>query len=228
MNAARLVTVWVTGVMVVAVAACGTTTPSATPSTSASAIASGLPVASASAAASIPATAAPASPAPTTGPAASAGASEAAEACPISPQTGRLPSDRLVDVRLSSIASADLVTFVFGEMSLPEPPQGVSEGALQAAVPPYTEGASGRPIDVAGEHIAQIRFAGMSLSNDVGEPTYEGPNDLVPTMTVLKSVVLFDMSEGVIGWYLGYDGNGCLTLSSTRTSVTVAIDHPRS
>jgi hypothetical protein len=38
----------------------------------------------------------------------------------------------------------------------------------------------------------------------------------------------YDMSEGVIGWYIGYDGNGCVTLTSDATHVMVAIDHPGS
>jgi hypothetical protein len=164
-------------------------------------------------------TSAPTSAAPTTAP-------PAAGACPIAPQTGRLPSDRITDVIISTSGTADLVTFVFGNMSVPEPPQGASEGSLEAAEPPFTEGASGLPIDVGGEHVAQIRFSGMSLMNDVGEPTYDGARDFRPDLTALKTVVSYDMFEGIVGWYLGYDGNGCVTLSSNETSVTVVIDHP--
>jgi hypothetical protein len=111
-------------------------------------------------------------------------------------------------------------------MSVPEPPQGVSEGTLETAVPPYTQGASGLPVDVTGEHVAQIRFSGMSIVNDVGEPTYDGTMDLRPNLTALRTVVNYDMFEGIVGWYIGYDGNGCVTLTSDATSVTVVIDHP--
>ena len=34
------------------------------------------------------------------------------------------------------------------------------------------------------------------------------------------------MSEGVVGWYIGYDGNGCVTLTNDGSDVIVAIDHP--
>jgi hypothetical protein len=195
------------------VSGCGESTATTTPAT-----------ATASAA---PATAepsiAPASASPSVAPAT---ASPAAEACQIVPQTGRLPSDRMTDVVISSSGTADLVTFVFGNLSLPEPPQGVSEGSLDVAVPPFTQSASGLPIEMTGEHVAQIRFSGMSIVNDVGEPTYDGTMDFRPDLTALKTVVNFDMFEGVVGWYIGYDGNGCVTLTSDATSVTVAIDHP--
>jgi hypothetical protein len=113
-------------------------------------------------------------------------------------------------------------------MSLPEPPQGASEGTLEAAEPPYTGGASGLPIEVLGDHVAQVRFSGMSLSNDVGELTYDGPLEFRPDLPAIKTVVDYDMSEGVIGWYIGYDGNGCVTLTSDANHVIVAIDHPAS
>ena len=195
------------------VSACGGPTPTAAPATETS---------STPPATTEPSTA-PATASPSVAPAT---ASLAAEVCQIAPQTGRLPSDRMTDVVISTSGTADLVTFVFGNLSVPEPPQGVSEGSLEMAVPPYTQSASGLPIDVSGEHVAQIRFSGMSIVNDVGEPTYDGTMDFRPAMTTLKSVVNFDMFEGVVGWYIGYDGNGCVTLTSDATSVTVAVDHP--
>jgi len=209
----------VAGVALIA-AACSTTTPPTLPSNG--------PTAS-----SAPATAAPSSAEPSTEPTASATTASSPTAsaapptaCAIEPQSGRLPSDRMTNAVVSTSAGADLVTFVFGDLSLPQPPQGASEGSLEAAEPPYTEGASGLPVDVTGEHVAIVRFTGMSLSNDVGQPTYDGTMDFRPDLAALRTVVNYDMSEGVIGWYIGYDGPGCITLSSDARSVTVAIDHP--
>jgi hypothetical protein len=209
-----LMFVAVTGLVVTA---CGGPTPTAP--------------ATASTAPSSPSTA-PATTEPSTAPVSASPSAElpasssGAEACEISPQAGRLPSDRMTDVRISTSGTADLVTFVFGNLSLPEPPQGVSEGSLDEAVPPFTQSASGLPIDVTGQHVAQIRFSGMSIVNDVGEPTYDDTMDFRPDLTALKSVVNFDMFEGVVGWYIGYDGDGCVTLTSDATSVTVVVDHP--
>lgn len=199
-------------------AGCGPTSssPSATAGSSVSAAPSASATATIAPSASIPPTPAPS---PTVAP-------STAEACPIAPQTGRLPSDRMTNVVISSSATADLVTFVFGNFSVPEPPQGTSDGSLEAAVPPYTQAASGLPVQVDGEHVAQIRFSGMSLMNDVGQPTYDGPLDFRPDLPALRTVVNYDMFEGVVGWYIGYDGVGCVTLTSDATSVTVAIDRP--
>ncbi len=189
-----------------------------------------LPPSSPTAVASAPIvpSAAPASDAgPTPTPTPTPTPSPTLEACQIAPQTGLLPSDRVTDVVVSTSATADLVTFRFGNPSLPVPPQGSSKGSLEAAIAPYTHAASGLPIDVTGEHVAIIRFTGMSIVNDVGEPTYDGPMDFRPQfLPALRTVVNYDMSEGVVAWYLGYDGNGCVTLTSDATSVTAVIDHP--
>ena len=196
-------------------AGCGSSTSTGRPSPSTA------PSSSTAATTDAP-TPAPTTPTPTASPAPTA---SEADACPIEPQTGRLPSDRLTDVVISTSPTADLITFVFGNMSLPEPPQGSSTGSLEAATPPFTEGASGLPIDVDGEHVAQVRFSGMSIVNDVGEPTYDGRKDFRPDLPALKAVVNYDLSEGVVGWYVGYDGPGCVTLSAVGNEIVLAIDH---
>jgi hypothetical protein len=76
-----------------------------------------------------------------------------------------------------------------------------------------------------GEHVLVLRFSGMSLANDVGQPTYDGPVELKPGFAALKHAVLFDASEGQIGWYIGYDGPGCVTLGRNGQDVTIAIAH---
>ena len=201
------------------VVACGASTPS-TPS---SAAASGPPSSPAPSGGSSPAASFPPVVTPSTGPGASA---SAAAACPIEPQTGRLPSDRLVDVVISQGEGADLVTFVFGDSSLPTPPQGFSNGSLDVAIPPFAEGGSGLPIKVDGERVVSVRFTGMSLSNDLGQPAYEGRTDFRPDLAALRTVVNFDRFEGAMGWLIGFDGGGCVTLSSDRRSVSVSIAHP--
>ena len=201
--------------LVLLVAACGVTTLSTSPFTTASPTPNSTPT-PISTIVLPPASA-------TAGPGASA---PAPTACPIEPQTGRLPSDRLVDVVISSSGSADLVTFVFGDSSLPTPPQGTSKGSLDVAVPPYAEGGSGLPIKVDGERVVSVRFTGMSLSNDLGQPAYEGRTDFRPDLAALRTVVNFDRFEGAMGWLIGFDGGGCVTLSSDRRSVSVSIAHP--
>jgi len=183
-----------------------------------------------------------ASPSPVTGPSATptaspsvdpsaspdpsaSGSAVSSEPCPVDTQNGRLPSDRLVDVQVSSTDSADVVTFVFGEPSSLAPPQGASDGLLEAAQPPYAEGASGQPIDVDGEHVVFVRFQGMTLYDDAGTATYDGPRRVPAGGTALRTVVNSEGFEGVSGWYIGYDGPGCVTLASDARSVSVVITH---
>jgi hypothetical protein len=140
------------------------------------------------------------------------------------PQTGVLPSDRFVNVKVAAGATADRLTFVFGNASLPGPAS-PPQGTLEVARPPYTEAGSGAPIAIEGQHVVQVRFTGMSLSNDVGQPTYNGPSEVTPDLVALQNAILFDASEGVIGWYVGYDGSGCLTLVRESNEVMLVIGH---
>lgn len=198
-------------VVALVVVACGPTAPSTAPSTTPSA----APVVSA---------APTASPIPTVSPSPVVSPSVAI-ACPVAAQTGLLPSDRVTDMKASSGASADTLTFVFGPASLGSP-AGAAKGSLAAAKPPYTSAGSGAALDVVGQRVIQIRFTGMSLQNDAGEEIYKGPQGIEEPYPALRNAVLYDASEGVIGWYVGFDGPGCVTLGRDGTNVTVTIDHP--
>lgn len=195
-------------------AACGTTAPSSPSSPSAT---------------SAPSTAQPSGPAPSSAAPAPTAAppSASAAACQIAPQTGRLPSDRLVDITIASSAGADVVTFVFGNDSLPGP-AGAPDGTLETAEPPFIQGGSGEPQEVLGEHVALLRFAGMSIANDVGQPVYDGELEFRPALPALRHVVNMEMFEGVVSWYIGFDGPGCMTLIGDGRNVSVAIEHPAS
>jgi hypothetical protein len=135
-----------------------------------------------------------------------------------------LPSDRFTSVAITSRPDSDLITFGFGKASLPGPPA-PPIASLQTAKRPFTDAASGAPIRLAGEHAVKTGFTNMSIQNDVGQPVYEGQTEYRPELPALRHLVLFDMSEGVVGWYIGYDGNGCVTLARAADSVTVRIAH---
>ena len=87
-----------------------------------------------------------------------------------------------------------------------------ADGSLDVARPPFTQAGSGAPIDMTGEHVVQVAFTGMSLQNDAGEVMFTGPTELKPNLPALRKAVQFDASEGTIGWYIGYDGTGCVVL----------------
>jgi hypothetical protein len=154
----------------------------------------------------------------------SASASAAAGRCAVDPQRVALPSDRFTSVKITSLPDTDVITFGFGNDSLPGPPA-PPIGSVAAAKPPYTNASSGAAMGLSGQHAAQITFKNMSIQNDVGEPVYDGPTEYRPRLPALRHLVMFDMSEGVVGWYIGYDGSGCVTLARVANAVTVRIAH---
>jgi hypothetical protein len=206
---------WVFVVVGFALSACASTpAPTATPSLAASG--------------SLPApTEAPA----TASPAVSSTTSSATDtpvgsgsACAVAPQSGLLPSDRLVDLAISSTTTHDLLTFVFAA-STPGP-AGPPHGTLEAVSPPFSFAGSGQAIDLLGQHAVQLRFNGMTLASETGEATYHGPTEAKPGLPALREAIQYDASEGVVGWYIGYDGPGCVTLVREGSDVTVMIAHP--
>ena len=134
-----------------------------------------------------------------------------------------LPSDRLTGMQVLGVPGADIVTFQFSPGSLT--PAGPPVGSLDVATPPFTEGASGLPIELDGEQALQVVFRGMSLQNDVGQETYTGEREIRATdpSRSLRHVVVFDESEGQMGWYIGYDGPSCVTLTREGDDILVAI-----
>ena len=124
-----------------------------------------------------------------------------------------LPSDRFTDIEVAPGADRR-PAHVHLRQSLAAGPPAPPQGSLDVARPPYTQAASGEAIKITGDHVVLVRFTGMSLANDVGQPTYDGPPSIKRRLrTALKQAVLFDASEGAIGWYVGYDGAGCVTLA---------------
>ena len=73
----------------------------------------------------------------------------------------------------------------------------------------------------------QVVFRHMSLQNDVGEETFAGEREIRATdpSRSLRHVVLFDESEGQLGWYLGYDGPACVTLTREGDDILVTITY---
>jgi hypothetical protein len=202
------------------VAACGASGPSQSASASAPSATAAAPATSAApVASSTPAASAPSAPS------APADASAEPTECDDPTTTLALPSDRFTDIRVATTPTADRITFVFGEPSLPgpaEPPM----GELSPAAPPYTAAGSGAEIKMTGDHVVVVGFATMSLQNDAGQETYGGPPAIKPDLPALKQAVLYDASEGAIGWYVGYAGDGCLAFEVTRDAVTLTIGHP--
>ncbi|MBI3747976.1 MAG: hypothetical protein HY262_03895, partial [Chloroflexi bacterium] len=104
-------------------------------------------------------------------------------------------------------------------------PGGPPQGTLSAARPPFSFAGSGQEFALLGQHAIQLRFSAMTIANESGEATYQGPTDVKPGLPALREAIQFDASEGVVAWYLGYDGPGCVTLVREGNSVTVMFAH---
>jgi hypothetical protein len=211
-HATRRLPIVILVVLGLSIAACAPTTPSASPS-----------IAAPTTAPSAVVTASPAAPTATVAPSLTPTASAAAVSCDLKPQTGQLPTDRLTGMKISRLRGSDQVRFQFSPGSLT--PAGAPVGSLDVATAPFTEGASGLPIELQGDHALQLVFRHMSLQNDAGEETYEGARESRsddPSRS-LRHVVMFDESEGQIGWYIGYDGSACVTLGREGADVIVSI-----
>jgi hypothetical protein len=57
---------------------------------------------------------------------------------------------------------------------------------------------------------------------------YEGLTEFRPDLPAVRHVVNMEMFEGVVGWYIGYDGPGCMTLDSDGQNVSISIAHSAS
>jgi hypothetical protein len=140
------------------------------------------------------------------------------------PPAASLPSDRMTQVQVIPGGTSDGLRFIFGNSSLPGP-SSPPMASISVASPPYTQAGSGATIDVKGEHVLQLRFEGMSVQNDAGQPTYDGATELKPSLPAIKDAVLYDASEGVVGWYIGYDGPGCVTLARDGQGLVLTVAH---
>ena len=58
----------------------------------------------------------------------------------------------------------------------------------------------------------------MTLGDDDVTPTYDGPFEFRPDLPGAPIGDPARAFEGVISWYIGYDGPGCVTLVSDRAA----------
>lgn len=148
----------------------------------------------------------------------------AAEPCAFVEQSGPLFSNTLVSFEVDSDGLTDRVTFTLGD---PAGPFNDAEGRLRAVEPPFIEDGSGEEVEVLGEHHLELRLDAMSLFDDAGNPTFTSEGTLKPDMLTLRQVELTGAFEGIYSFIIGYDGGGCVTLTSEEAArtLTIAISH---
>lgn len=157
----------------------------------------------------VPASSAPASAAPVT-------------PCPISPVGWTPAGDRLTGVSVEPVPGGARVTFTFEPgRTIPTSPA----AAIRETHPPFAEGASGLPIDIAGERFVEVRFDGLAIYTEPnGMPYYTGPTDIRPRSGPIRQLVRTDAFEGVVTWVVGFDGLGCVRFAGDPSGLHASVN----
>ena len=126
----------------------------------------------------------------------------------------------ITDVRVGTHDGYDRVVFEFQ--------QGTPELTLDRATPPFTQDASGAPIDVEGESFLRLTMRGGTKQTDAGTSSYDGPTDLDPDLPVLVDLIEGGDFERQSTWYLGLTSEACVRvlLLDDPARVVIDIEHP--
>ena len=156
-------------------------------------------------------------------PAPSAPASTPASAAPtVAPTVEPVPSDdlgtfgcdlpavddattaraQIVDVRVGTHDDYDRVVFEFGD--------GLPEFTLDRAAPPFTQDASGLPIEVEGNSFLRLTMRGGTKQTEDGTSSYDGPTDFDPDFAMLVDLIEGGDFEAQSTWYLGLESEACV------------------
>ena len=126
-------------------------------------------------------------------------------------EDGRLSSDRLPmwssrprRARTSSRSSSAVPR-------CPDPPDRLEVISRSRSSPTRTAG-SGEDIDMEGDRVLQLGFLQHVARVRHRRARVRRGREFRPDLTVLRHAVVYDETEGVVGWYVGYDGPGCVTL----------------
>lgn len=103
----------------------------------------------------------------------------------------------IVDVRIGEHDGYDRVVFEFE--------QGLPEITLDRATPPFTQDASGLPIDVEGDSFLRLTMRGGTKQTESGTSSYDGPTEFEPDFEVLEHLIEGGDFEAQSTWYFGLD-----------------------
>ena len=157
-----------------------------------------------------------------TAPAAPAGSPASSDAGSPPATTGPIPSDEIgpfscdlpihvdqtvarahiTDVRVGTHDGYDRVVFEFAD--------GLPEGSLERAEPPFTHDASGELISVEGESFLRLIMRGGTKQTDAGTSSYDGPTEFEPNAHTLLHVIEGGDFESQSTWYLGLTEEECV------------------
>jgi hypothetical protein len=111
--------------------------------------------------------------------------------------------------------------------TLPAPSGVGATFTVSAATPPFSAGASGKPLTVGGQAFVKLALHNAYLQDPVTAPptaSYTGPTDLKPGLSILTEASLSDSFEGNLSWILGLRRIACWQVTRLTAPVRLVVD----
>jgi hypothetical protein len=126
----------------------------------------------------------------------------------------------ITDVRIGTHPDHDRVVFEFE--------QGTPELTLDRATPPFSEDASGLPVDVDGTSFLRLTMRGGTRQTDEGTSSYDGPTDFDPALPAVVDLLQGGDFERQSTWYLGLTSESCVRvlLLEEPPRLVIDVEHP--
>ena len=132
---------------------------------------------------------------------------------------GTAPIANIVDVRVGTHDGYDRLVFEFE--------QGTPELTLDRAEPPFTQDASGMPLEVDGESFLGLVMRGGTKQLDSGESSYDGRTEFDTGFPMLVHAVQAGDFERQSTWYLGLAEEACVRVLLLDEPPRLVIDVER-
>lgn len=123
---------------------------------------------------------------------------------------------QITDVRVGEHDAYDRITFEFAT--------GIPEFSIEEAEPPFTQDASGLPLEVDGSYFWKIVLRGGTKVSPDGGITYDGPTEFTPGYAKLVHLVEGGDFEAVSTWYVGMSGTSCIRVATLNDPARLVID----
>jgi hypothetical protein len=109
---------------------------------------------------------------------------------------------QIVDVRVGEHDGYDRVVFEFEN--------GLPEFSLDRASPPFTQDASGLPIEVEGDSFLGLIMRGGTKQRENNTSSYDGPRDFPAGLASLVHLIEGGDFEAQSTWYFGLSAESCV------------------